>query len=69
MKKFAFVFSLIATISEGILIIPLAWMIPMTIMIYKASKGERELSLGFKICTLIFNNIISGILLLVDKEQ
>ena len=68
MKKIAFIFSLIATISEAIILIPLIWMIPMTIKMYKASKGEAELSLGFKVCTLIFNNLNSGILLLVDKD-
>ena len=69
MKKAAFIFSLFATIVFGFGIIPLAWMIPMTIMIYKYSKNERELSLAFKICTLIFNNVVSGVLLLIDKEQ
>lgn len=69
MKKVAFIFSLIATIMYGISVIPLAWMIPMTVKIYKADKEGLELTLGFKICTLIFNNVVSGILLLIDKEQ
>lgn len=68
MKKVSFVFSLIATISYAILLIPLAWMIPMTIKIYKAVKGEENLSTGFKVCVLIFNNLFSGIFLLADKD-
>ncbi len=53
----------------GILIlIPLVYIIPMTLHVYKAYKGEKELSLAFKICLLLFVSIIGGILLLLDDE-
>ena len=69
MKLAAFILSLIATISYGVLIIPLFWCIPMTVHIYKAYKGETTLSVEFKVCELLFVNLISGILLLVDNDE
>lgn len=68
MKMIAFIFAIISCISTGWCLIPLCWTIPMTIKIYKAYKGEITLSTGFKVCTLIFVSIISGILLLVDED-
>lgn len=52
MKLAAFIFCLLSTITMGWLLIPLLWCIPMTIMVYKAYKGELELSTGFNICVL-----------------
>ena len=68
MKKAAFIFSLIHTIIGGMVLFPLAWLIPMTIQIYKAYKGEKDLSLGFKICVLIFDSVLAGLFLLFSKE-
>ncbi len=69
MKLAAFILCLISTISAGFLLIPLIWMIPMTVKVYKAYQGEEELSVGFDVCTLLFVNMIAGILLLVDNEE
>ena len=69
MKLAAFILSLIATISYGVLIIPLFWCIPMTVHIYKAYKGETDIGVGFKVCELLFVSLIAGILLLVDNED
>lgn len=50
-------------------IIPLAWIIPMTVVFCrKVSNGER-IGMGFKICSLLFVNIISGILMLCASEE
>lgn len=68
MKTAAFILCLLSTIAMGILLVPLCWCIPMTVSIYRASKGENKLSTGFKVCTLIFVNFIAGILLLCDKN-
>lgn len=52
----------------GIGIIAAAWVVPMTIQIHKAAKGPyKHTALG--VCTLIFINIISGILMLVDDSN
>lgn len=68
MRLAAFVLCLISTILFGFSIIPLAWCIPMTMYVYEYYKGERDLSLAFMICTLIFVNPIAGILLLIESE-
>lgn len=68
MKLAAFILCLLSTITMGWLLIPLIWCIPMTIMVYKAYKGELELSTGFNICVLLFVSLISGILLLCDND-
>ncbi len=68
MKIAAFIFCLLSTIAYGWLLIPLIWCIPMTIKVYKAYKGEVTLSVGFKVCTLLFVSLIGGILLLCDKD-
>ena len=52
----------------GIGIIAAAWFIPMTVLTHKAAKGPyKHTALG--VCTLLFVNIISGILMLVDDSN
>lgn len=65
----AFIFNLISTVSVGWLLVPLAWMIPMTISSYRIYKGTRENTTAFGVCTLIFVSLVSGILLLVAKKK
>ena len=70
LRLVAFILALISTITMGFAIIPLAWMIPMTVMTWQIYKGKRANTVGFGVCTLIFLNLVSGILLLVStKEQ
>lgn len=57
---------IISTVACGFFIIPLAWCIPMTISCSNKIKNNEPISLGFKICTLLFVNTIAGILLLID---
>lgn len=64
MKLAAFILCLLSTIALGWMVIPLCWLIPMTVNVYKYSKGTKTLGVGFKICTLLFVNTIAGILLL-----
>lgn len=68
MKLIAFIFAIFSLICSAPALIPLCWTIPMTISIYKAYNNERELSTGFKVCTLIFLSLVSGILLLIDED-
>ncbi|MES2630445.1 MAG: hypothetical protein V4611_00615 [Patescibacteria group bacterium] len=69
LKLVAFVFNLISTISIGWTIIPLAWMIPMTIISYGIYKGTKKNTVTFGVCTLIFVSLVGGILLLVAKKD
>jgi hypothetical protein len=57
---------IVGTLGFGI--IAAAWFIPMTILIHKGAKGPyKHTALG--VCTLLFCNIISGILMLVDDSN
>ncbi|MBR2441835.1 MAG: hypothetical protein IKB20_02055 [Clostridia bacterium] len=59
---------IIATVVLGLYIIPLAWCLPMTISYCKKIKENRPISTSFKVCTLLFVNLIAGILMLCDKD-
>ena len=69
LKLVAFILCLLSTIASAFALIPLAGCIPMTIAVYKNYNGEKELSTAFKVCTLIFVNLIAGILLLIDDKN
>ena len=60
---------IISTVVMGLYLIPLAWCIPMTLSYSKKLKTGEPVSTGFKICTLLFVNTISGILMLCDKDN
>lgn len=57
-----------AAIISVIYLIPLAWAIPMTVHYWKAVKNNRPVGTAFKVCTLLFINTVSGILMLCDKD-
>lgn len=62
------VFMIITCVCSGWLLIPLIWLIPMTCKISNREKTDEKLGTGFKVCTLLFANIIAGILLFCDDE-
>jgi len=45
-------------------LIPLAWMIPMTVHYFKKTRAGEPTTLTFKICTLLFVNLLAGIFML-----
>lgn len=49
-------------------VIPLIWLIPLTYMGYGVMKGERPNTVALGVCTLLFANLISGILLLCSEK-
>lgn len=65
----AFILNLVTTIICGIVIIPLAWMIPMTVHSYGVYKGTKPNTTAFAVCTLLFLDLISGILMLVAGTE
>lgn len=69
LRLVAFILCLLSTISVGWAIIPLAWMIPMTVHCWGLYKGTKANTTAFGVCTLIFVNIVGGILLLVSKKD
>jgi len=69
MYLIAFIFSLLATIGVGWTLIPLAWMIPMTVITWGIYKGTKKNTVAFGVCMLIFVSLVAGILLLVAKKE
>lgn len=65
----AFILNVVTTVGIGWTIIPLAWMIPMTVISYGIYKGTKKNTTTFAVCTLLFVNAISGVLLLVTKRE
>jgi hypothetical protein len=53
--------------TAGIGFIAAAWIAPMTVQIHKGAKGPYKHT-ALAVCTLLFCNIISGILMLVDDS-
>ena len=62
------IFMVIACIGVGWLLVPLAWLIPMTIKVFNREKTGVKFSTGFKICTLLFASLIGGILMFCDNN-
>ena len=61
------VFMIISTVVCGFFLIPLCWMVPMTVHYSHCIREGRPVGIGFAICSLIFVNTISGILMIVDE--
>ena len=69
LRLIAFILAVISTVSLCWAIIPLAWMIPMTVHTWGIYKRTKENTTAFGVCTLIFLNLIGGILLLVSTRN
>lgn len=70
LRLIAFIFSCISLAGACWLVIPLAWMIPMTVITWGIYKGTKKNTVAFGVCMLLFVNLVSGILLLCsDKEE
>jgi hypothetical protein len=54
--------------SLAMTIVPLAWSIPMGIILVRKTRNGEPISTGFKVCILLFVDLIAGILLLCDKD-
>ena len=80
--KFFMVLSCIASIVGGIasiarnnltfgiiLLVSLVWTVPMTISASGRLKAHEYIGTGFKICTLLFHNLIAGIILLCMNTE
>lgn len=67
--KTAKVFLLIAIIIKYILILPLAWVLPMHIYYSKHIRRRIKISTGYKVCVLIFVGLVPGILMLCDHKN
>jgi len=69
LRLIAFILCLLSTVSISWLLIPLAWMIPMTVVSWGIYKGTKNNTVAFGVCTLIFLNLVAGILLLISTKD
>lgn len=53
----------------GLFLIPLCWTVPMTIYYWKSVDNHKPVSIIFKVCSLIFVNLIAGIIMLCDNDN
>lgn len=68
MAQFEKVMETIVIVVAIFALIPLCWILPMSKKILKAMNEGTTLTTGFKICTLLFVNLILGIVLLCLKD-
>ena len=69
LRLIAFILAIVSTVSVCWAIIPLAWMIPMTVHTWGIYKRTKANTTAFGVCSLIFLNLIGGILLLVSTRE
>lgn len=69
LRLIAFIFCIISTVTVGWAIIPLIWMIPMSVHCWGIYKGTKANTTAFGVCTLIFVTLVGGILLLISKKD
>ena len=53
----------------AISILSYAWIIPMTVIAFKRLRRRERIGMAFKICTLLFVNLVAGVLLLCLPEE
>ena len=59
------IFMVLSTVAFGFAIIPLIWMVPMTIHAFHKADNNEEYGIGFSICSLIFVDVVAGILMII----
>ena len=62
-------FMVVGCVTFGWLIIPLFWCIPMTVKAFRCIDSGEPMSLGFKICSLLFVNMIAGVCMLCINDE
>ena len=69
LRLVAFIFCILSLVGSCWLIIPLAWMIPMSVISWGIEKGTKANTVAFDVCTLIFCSLVAGILLLCSNKD
>ena len=63
------VFLILGCIAQGFLLLPLAWCLPITISVCNRMKRNEPVGVGLKVCSLLFVNLLGGILLLCRSDN
>ena len=69
LRLVAFIFCILSLVGSCWFIIPLAWMIPMSVISWGIYKGTKANTVAFGVCTLIFCSLVAGILLLCSNKD
>ena len=70
LKLIAKIFMVLGCISTAFaFLIPLCWTIPMTVHYWKAVDNGQRVGTGFKVCALLFVNLVAGVLMLCDNQD
>ena len=69
MHTFIKILMIIDCVFSAWLIIPLCWKIPMTYIAHQKIKRNEPFGTGFAICTILFAELISGILMICCNDQ
>jgi len=59
------IFMVLSCVAFGFALIPLIWMVPMTIHAFHKADNNEEYGIGFSICSLIFVDAVAGILMII----
>lgn len=59
------IFMVLSTVAFGFALIPLIWMVPMTMHAFHKADNNEEYGIGFSICSLIFVDVVAGILMII----
>ena len=54
----AFILNIISMVALGWTLLPLAWMIPMTVMSWGIYKGTRANTVAFGVCNLLWRILV-----------
>lgn len=57
------------TIAFLFAVLPLTWCVPMTVIYFIKFRNKEKVGTAFKVCTLIFVSMISGILMFCDNND
>ena len=63
------VFLIIGCITQGWMLLPLAWCLPITISAFGRMKRNEPVGTGLKVCALLFVSLVAGILLLCRNDE
>lgn len=63
------IFMILSCVAIGWALIPLLWMIPMTVIVFKSLDNDEEINVALGIVILIFQSLIAGILILAGKNS
>ena len=69
LRLLAFIWNVLMIVCTCFAIIPLAWIIPMTVRSWGIYKGTKPNTVAFGVCNILFTGMISGILLLCSNKD